>query len=170
MLSIRCFLAVCLLAILAVPSSAVAQDRGITLGLLGGVGGSPDSEDYTETSFQFLAGLDVANRTEVQVRLGQLDLDFAGFTTDLSYVTIGSEYLFDADYYDSGILLGLGWYQLDGIAGFGDEDSLGVYGGVSGDFSITDRWSILVELTGHWTDLDTAQVFLHGHVGVAVHF
>ncbi|MEM8930866.1 MAG: hypothetical protein AAGE94_06815 [Acidobacteriota bacterium] len=170
MLPIRCCLALCLLATLAVPSNAAAQDRGITLGLLGGVGGSPDSEDYTESSFQFLAGLDIATRTHVQLRLGQLDLALDGRTTDLSYVTLGSEYRFDADYYDSGIILGLGWYQLDGSAGVADEDSIGVYGGVTGDFPINDRWSVLVELTGHWADLDAAQVFLHGHVGLAIHF
>ena len=167
---IRCLAILCLLASLAGPSTATAQEHGITLGLLGGVGGSPDSDDYTETSFQVLAGLDVARRTEVQLRVGRLDLELAQQPTELSYITLGSEYAFDADFYDSGIILGLGWYQLDDIGGLGDQDTLGAYGGVTGEFEITERWSVLVEFTGHWADLDVAQVFLHAHVGVAVHF
>ena len=166
----RCFAVLCLLAIRAGASTAAAAERGITLGLLGGVGGSPESEEYTSTSVQVLAGLEIANRTHVQLRAGQLDVDFAQRATDLTYVTLGSEYRFDADFYDSGIILGLGWYQLGEAIGLPEEDALGLYGGVTGEFTLTDRWSLLVEFTGHWADLDAAQVFLHGHVGIAVHF
>lgn len=174
MLSIRHAAVLSLLAALLAPLPAAAQGFGFTLGLLGGVGGSPDSEEYSGGSFQALASLDVARRTHTQLRLGRLDIDLENsgivLESELSYVTIGSEYRYDADFYTSGVILGIGWYDLDDDFGLFADDALGAYAGVTGDFALSDRWSLLVELSGHWADLDGAQVFLMGNAGIAFHF
>ena len=40
----------------------------------------------------------------------------------------------------------------------------------TGDFRINDRWSVLVEFSGHYADMDYAQIFVMGHIGVGFHF
>ena len=73
---------------------------------------------------------------------------------DLTYATVGGEYLFNEGYYTSGVYLGLGWYGLDGgeLAESDSEGSIGLALGLTGDFAITKRFSILVELSGHYTE------------------
>jgi hypothetical protein len=41
---------------------------------------------------------------------------------------------------------------------------------VTGDFRLTDRFSIVIELSGHYTDLDAADLLAMGHAGVAFRF
>ena len=171
-------------AAVAMPGAALAQDSNFTIGVFGGVGGSDDSEGFTEPSFQIMGSMIWAPKTYTQVRIGQLDMAFeaeaSGITgeidTDLTYITVGTEYRINADYYQSGFVIGLGYYDLDGDAIIGgqrfliDDDSFGVNIGATGDFKISPRWSFLVELTGHYADFDEAQIFLLGHLGGGYRF
>ena len=172
-----------ILAVTLMPVDAQAQDVGITLALSGGVGGSPDSDGYGGSGFQLLAGMEFSPRTLTAVRFGELSTDLE-FTTDsatfvedadLTYLTVGTEYRRGADYYDSGLFIGIGYYKLEGTRPSGlptgdlpiDEDSLGLSMGVTGDFRINKRFSALVEISGHYADFDDVQFFLMGHVGLA---
>ncbi len=168
------FLVTVVLATLLWPGvEAEAQDNGITVGIFAGVGGSPDSDGYDGSGFQLLAAMDLSRNTLTGLRIGELTTEFEldnGIIeeNDLSYLTLGTEYRRDADYYTSGLLIGLGYYRLEGP--FTDEDSLGLTLGVTGDFRINSRFSVVVELSGHYADFDRAQIFLLGHAGLAFRF
>ena len=153
--------------------TAEAQSNGITVGIFGGVGGSPDSDGYDGSGFQLLAAMDLSRNTLTGLRIGELTTEFEldnGVIeeNDLSYLTLGTEYRRDADYYTSGLLIGIGYYRLEGP--FSDEDSLGLTLGVTGDFAINPSFSVVVELSGHYADFDRAQIFLLAHAGLAFKF
>ncbi|HEX4953419.1 MAG TPA: hypothetical protein VF017_08505 [Thermoanaerobaculia bacterium] len=169
------------LALCATP--ALADERyTFTLGLLGGLGGSLDADPGDELSnvgYQANVAFLTEPKTHLGLRLGRLDLEeadpFGSLTqADLTYATISGEYRFAQSFYESGIFVGLGGYQLEGLplAG-GQRDSETTYGvtlGLTGEFELTPHLGALIEVSGHWADFDEAQVFLFGHVGLAVHF
>jgi hypothetical protein len=141
-----------------------------------GVGGAVDDDDGNslgngsfQLGFSWVSDVDVL----VGVRAGQIGFDEGPSGregSDLTYATIGGEYLFNEGYYTSGIYLGLGWYALDEDPQFESEDAVGLALGVTGDFRLTDRFSIVIELSGHYTDLDAADLLAMGHAGVAFRF
>ena len=177
------FLAICVLApaVLA-PGAAHAQEiYTYTVGLFGGLGGSLDADvgdELDNTGFQLNLGMVFEPRDHLVVRFGKLGLDsserFEDLTdADLTYLTIGGEYRYRHSYYDSGVYLALGGYQLEGTDLGGadqDETGVGLALGVTGDFPITRWLSVQVELSGHYADLDRASVFAMGHAGLAAHF
>lgn len=148
--------------------AAHAQDLGLMVAAFGGAGGSPDTDSYSGTGFQLLAAMELSHKTITGLRIGGLTVEPTdlGVETDLTYINIGTEYRRDADYYESGLLIGLGYYQLDAT----DEESIGLSLGATGEFVISPHWSVLVELTGHYADFDTAQIFLMAHGGIAFRF
>ncbi|MCP4656740.1 MAG: hypothetical protein GY856_15110 [bacterium] len=165
------------LALGLVPGSSFAQSRyPYTVGLMGGLGGATDANPDTgldNVGWQALFAMDIDVRTLFSVRAGQLDLETdAGelYDGELSYVTLSGEYRMTAGFYESGLFLGLGYYNRGGAPLGPDDSALGLTLGSTGDFRLSDRFSLLVELAGHYADLDQAQFFLHGHVGVAFHF
>ena len=158
-----------MLATLCFGPGAEAQTFDFSLGVFGGVGGSPDTDGYSGGGFQLLAALELTEDTLTGLRLGELGVDLdGGIDSDLTYVTLGTEYRRNADYYESGLLIGIGFYQLEGTGV--DDDSLGLNLGVTGEFKINPRLSAVVEFTGHYADLDEAQIFLMGHAGLVFHF
>lgn len=165
-----------LLALGFVPAASSAQSSAnYSVGLMLGVGGSTDAEPDTEfgnVSFQAYFAMKTQPKTEFVARLGQLALDTEGsfFDADLTYLTLTGEYEFPGGGYESGLFLGLGIYNLNGDFGIDDESALGLTVGTTGDFRLTDRLSLMLELSGHYADLDYAQFFLMGHVGIAYHF
>jgi hypothetical protein len=170
-----------LFALLLAASAAgvEAQDRyPFRLTAFAGVGGAVDDDDGNslgngsfQLGFSWISDTDVL----VGVRAGQISFDEGPSGregSDLTYATIGGEYLFNEGYYTSGIYLGLGWYALDDdpLPQFPSEDAIGLALGVTGDFRLTDRFSIVVELSGHYTDLDAVDLLAIGHAGVAFRF
>jgi hypothetical protein len=156
-----------------------AQDRyPFRVAAFAGVGGAVDDDDGNSLgngSFQLGFSWISDDSVLVGVRAGQIGFDEGPSGrqgSDLTYATIGGEYLFNEGYYTSGIYLGLGWYALDEdeLPQFPSEDAVGLALGVTGDFRLTARFSILVELSGHYTDLDAADLLAMGHVGVAFRF
>jgi len=147
-----------------------------------GFGGSEDAEPgdgFGNTAFQLGASVRTEARTRLALRLGRVGLgDGNEFglldDADLTYATIAGEYRFTDPVYDSWIYLGLGAYDLDGSPRFAGLDSsettFGAVLGLVGEFSVTRRFDVVVELSGHWADFEDAQVFGMGHVGVAYHF
>ena len=114
----------------------------------------------------------IDNSTLWGVRLGQLDLDtdIDAFDAELNYLTISGEYLYTSSGFESGLYLGLGLYDLDGGTAAINDSALGLTLGVTGKIDVSYRFSILLELSGHYADLDQTQFFLMGHVGVGYHF
>ena len=147
--------------------------------VLGGVGGAFDAtpdDGYDHLGFQIDLGVLTSTQALLVARVGQLDLGdgFSGLSgAKLRYANVAGEYRFDQPTYQSGIFLGLGAYGLAGDLASGantDQTSIGAVVGFDGEFHFTRRWSLLVELAGHWADLDRASIFGTAHAGVAVHF
>ena len=175
------FLAVLCLA-LATPAAVAQETYTFTLGALGGLGGSIDADpgdSLANTTYQLTAGLLIEHKTHLVVRAGHLNLDddavFESLTdAGLDYVNIAGEYRYDHGFYESGLYFGLGGYFLDGnpLSG-GDSErdtSFGVVLGLTGDFELTRRLSFVIDIAGHWANLDTAQTFVTGQLGLAFHF
>jgi hypothetical protein len=167
---------------LAVPATLAAQDSHLFVASLsGGIGGSFDAghgHDFGQTALQAGFGMLTHDRTYTMVRLGRLDFnsdfDVDGLTSaDLSYLTVAGEYRFQQPSYDFGIYLGLGGYQLAGrdpFLGDTDERALGLAFGLTGDFDITRRFSLVAEFSAHYAFLDRAQIYGLALGGVAFHF
>lgn len=175
--------AVLFLCLLAPALPAAAQDRyTYTVGVLGGVGGSLDSDDFNEaegSSFQLNLGMVTNARTHVVVRFGRVDLDtdggFEGLdNAELEYTNIAGEYKFDQGYYDFGMYLGLGAYKLKGDPRPGavdGETALGGVFGIDGDFDITRHISFVAEGAAHYGFFDEySKLFLTAGAGIAIHF
>lgn len=162
---------------------AAAQELyTFTVGALVGVGGSLDADpgdSLTNSSLQLNLSVVTEPRTHVGLRLARLDLDQSdGFgsllNAEMTYLTVGGEYRYDEGYYESGIYLGLGGYKLEGTSILDlqgtDETALGGVIGVTGEFRMTRRLGILLELSAHYVDFEEAQFFAVFHGGVAIHF
>lgn len=162
---------------LLLPASSSAQQHqyNFTVGLMGGIGGSPDAEpDLGVDNFGYEAffSMETLVRTRFVIRAGQMGLDSDGSVvdTDLNYLTLAGEYEFTEGSYEAGLFLGLGLYELDPAFGIQDESAVGLTVGTTGDIRLTDRLSVIVEISGHYADFDYAQFFLMGHAGIAFHF
>lgn len=177
---LRYFAPLLLLAVMIGTGAAQAQkDRSThryTATLLGGIGGS--SSDISNPTFQLGWSIISDRATHFGVRLGHIGYgskvqvgDLIG--PDLTYVTLAGEYRFQETFYQSGLFFGLGYYDLNGndVFGFdGSETGIGLTFGVNGEFDINRRWAVVVELAGHWADLEATQVFGNGMVGLALRF
>ena len=167
-----------LAAAVVVAPGAGAQDfypyRASGLFGIGGVIDDDLSSGYSNPTFQLGFSFETEQDTLVGLRYGRLDFDDGlngdGLATgQLSYVTVAGEYRFNEGYYESGIYLGLGGYNLETVGPLGvenDDTGAGAALGVTGEFKISGRWAFLVELSGHWADLDAVNFFVMGHAGI----
>lgn len=174
-------LALCLtVALVAIFGSLDARAQNLhnySVNLFGGIGGAFDVEPdagLDNTSLQLGFSLITGPRNSLGFRLGQIDFSgpegfAASSEADLTYLTVGGEFRSQKSFFDSGIYLALGGYQVEGTEGR-DDSSFGLAIGSTADFPI-NRWvSVLAELSGHLTDLDDAQFFGMLHLGVSVRF
>lgn len=166
----------------AAPAAAQLQEPynftgSLFLGLAGSTDADPgDGLDNTvvQAGFNFVR----SSRSQLAFRLGRFDLDserqFGSlFDAELTYLTVAGEYRLRESFYDSGVFAGLGVYRLEGTPAFagGDgETAGGVHLGILGDFDLNRRFSILLELSGHYVDFEDANVFIMGLAGVGAHF
>lgn len=161
-------------------SGAAAQAQELytfTVGVLGGVGGSPDTESSTfdRRSLQLNLQLETDARTQVGIRVGQIELGDSNeqlnglFEPKLQFVSIGGEYRTRQSYYDSGIFIALGGYRLEG-AGGSSQTAAGLSAGATGEFSFNRHFGVLAEIAAHYSDLDDLQYFATAQIGLAFHF
>jgi hypothetical protein len=164
----------CLIALALAPAAGLAQSSdSFTVGLLAGLGGSLEDDPDTgidNFGWQALFTMKTDSSTQWGVRAGQLALDTDLVTSDLDYVTVSGEYLFADDFLESGLYLGLGLYHLGGASSSDDDTAFGLAVGLSGNVTLTERFSLLLDLSAHYADLDQTQFFVMGHVGVGFHF
>ena len=180
------------LALLCLAGSSSAQTNsrytaGVMFGFGATVGSGPAGsddiylvEDRFDFGYQFLFGMEAGRGVLFGLRLGQMDVEIASpsrlalfgapVESELTYLTLSGEYPLLTGPYRSGLFLGAGYYSVDGQDTFDDDSGLGLTIGTTGDFRPNDRWSILVEFSGHYADLDYAQFFIMGHAGLAFHF
>ena len=182
------------LASLLLPASSQAQAGfRYAIGFMGGFGGATASEPSSSTveqvfvrddsfdlGFQLVFDMEVRRGTLFGLRVGQMDIELSSplllsifdgpIESELTYASAVGEYRLSTGLYQSGLFLGLGYYSIDGQSFFDDDTGLGLTVGTTGDFRINDRWSVLVEFSGHYADLDYAQFFVMGHAGVAFRF
>lgn len=173
------------LALLALPELAEAQASSTTrlntytLSIMGGLGGSIDEDESGFDNSAFQLGFSSINERSVKLgaRVGSIgSIDRLGnlFDADLTYATIAGEYLFGEAGYQSGMFLGLGVYRLEGSRLFTGEEisttTVGLTGGVTGEFDISRRVGILAELSFHGLTQGEAEFFVNGLVGVAIYF
>ncbi len=161
-----------LLLLLAGAGSAAAQERySYTVTLSPSIGGS-FSEGTDSSGVQAAFSWRTQPRTAVGVRFGSIGLsgDQVGTleSPTFRYATIAGEYRFQELYYESGVFFGLGLYQLGN--GVDSEEGPGLTLGVSGDFPINKRLSVVIELSGHYADIDAASTYAAAHVGLAYQF
>jgi len=169
-----------LLVVMIGAGTAEAQEgpavHRYTASLLGGIGGS--SDDFNNPTLQLEWSIITDRDTHFGVRLGHIGYgskDQVGdlLSPDLNYLTLAGEYRFQETFYQSGMFLGLGFYDLSGdnlVGGDDGETGIGLTFGINGEFDINRRWAVIVELAGHWVDLEATNVFANGLVGVALRF
>jgi hypothetical protein len=160
------------LLLLAAAGAATAQERySYTVTLSPSIGGS-FSEGTDNGGVQAGFSWRTQPRTAVGIRLGSFGLsgDQVGAieSPTFRYATIAGEYRFQELYYESGVFFGLGLYQLGN--GAESEEGPGLTLGVSGDFPINKRLSVVIELSGHYADIDAASTYAGAHVGLAYQF
>lgn len=156
-----------------------AQESVLSLGLSGGLAGSLDEDDtgFSNPAYQLRFAIETAPRRNLGIRLGRMDFGdselrrFSDITVD--YLSVAGEYMFTEPSYESGLFIGLGFYDLastrfDGLSG--DESGLGVVVGALGEFGVASRWFIYGEFAFAYTNLDVAQLFADLQVGFAYRF
>lgn len=149
-----------------------------TVGVLGGVGGSPDTEStsFDRQSVQLNLQFETDPRTQVGIRVGQIDLTDQGerlnglFEPKLQYVSIGGEYRTRQSYYDSGIFIALGGYRLLEGSGGSSQTAAGLSAGATGEFTFNRHVGVIAEIAAHYADLDDLQYFGTAQIGLAFHF
>jgi hypothetical protein len=168
-------LGIVMLTAVGAPAAAV-EPYLVSVGVLGGLGGPLDADapdpGVDHGALQVDVGLLTEPRTLLMVRLGQLEIDEPLGTLaepTLEYVTISGEYRVYEGWYDSGIFLGLGGYRLE-AEGAESETAFGLTAGVTGDLEVTRWLSVVAELSAHWADLESSQLWGMGHAGLAVKF
>jgi hypothetical protein len=169
-------------SLLLLPAVAGAQELyTYTVGVFGGIGGSLDADpggSLTNNGFQVNLGLVTEPHTHLIVRAGRLGLDkdkaFGSLTdADMEYVTLGGEYRYSEEFYESGAFVALGGYRLNGTDFSGRDskkDAWGVSAGFTGELPIRRWLGIQAEISGHYVNFQEEQFFIMGHVGVAFHF
>ena len=161
----------------AVP--AAAQDHPLSLALSGGVGGSLDEDEsgFSNGTFQARFAVELSRQRSLGLRLGRIDFgdEIVGPASDvtLDYFTVSGEYLFDEPSYESGLYLGLGFYDFsstrtDGRSG--DETAVGLVIGALAEFALAKRWFVYGEAAFAYTNLDIAQLFADLQVGIGFRF
>jgi hypothetical protein len=156
-------------------------DSTFVAGLLGGIGGAfAGSADrvFDQRALQAEVGMLTNERTYTMVRAGRLTFDRSRevgqlVRAELEYVTVAGEYRFRQPVYDFGLYLGLGGYRLSGVeadTGRVADRALGLSLGLTGDFDLTRRFSVVGEFAAHYVFSDRADLYGVGLVGLAVHF
>lgn len=161
-------------------SPALAGEaQSFTLGAMGGVGGFFDADPdggLGNQAVQMSFSLVTEEATLLGLRLGRLDQDPEGAFAplgggELTWLDMVGEYRFSRPLYDSGMYLGLGAYRFAGDAvGSSDQTTIGAVFGLTGQFDLTERWAILIDLSAHYADLDVAQTFGVATAGAALSF
>jgi opacity protein-like surface antigen len=170
----RLFVLVILLVV-AVAGPVQAADHGVTVGVLAGVAGPVDGGAFNGSSVQLIVSYDYSKRQHLVLHIADLDLDDGLDNArlrdgQLRYVSLGTSFRSDGNFYDSGLSIGIGAYEQESANGLFDETAFGLHVGVDGLFEVTEHWGVIVELTGHWVDFSTESQWVTAVAGVGFRF
>lgn len=149
------------------------------IGLTGGTGAALDAQgnaSFEAQALQVALGMVTNERTQVSARFGRIDFDrpIEGLSkAQLHYALVGGEYRFSQGFYDFGITLGLGGYELEGreMGTSRRFSAIGLGLALLGDFDISQRLALTAEANLHYAFFDRSpQLFAAGLVGVAFRF
>lgn len=178
-----------LLTAVVVPGSARAQGYTFTVNGLLGIGGSIDDSEpgFDNLNWQLGFSNAVHTRTHFGIRVGGTSFgsnDRLGddlTNADLTYVTLVGEYrerptAGSGRFIESGVYLGLGYFQLKGDSLSAEErvsdSSLGLTVGVTGDLPLNRKRNLAlrIEVQGQFADIDAASLFAIAQVGLSYRF
>ena len=172
-----------LVAFAAAPLAAQGTEPySFDLGLLGGTGGSVDLDPdpgLTNPAYSAFALMVTERYTLVGVRAGRIQFDESkGYgkdlvKADLEYAALVGEYRYPKTFYDLGIYLGVGAYQVQGELPDGKEQNdtaLGFAFGLTGEFRLYRSLYLAAETNVHYAFLDEAHLFGGAFVGLGVRF
>lgn len=163
-------------------SPLAAQDRGLfTVSAAGGLAGAFDSvgeKAFDHSALQLGFAMLTDDRTLTALRYGRIDLDeeelpIGRLRSEIEYLNVAGEYRFRQPAYDFGLFVGIGGYRLDAdrIGGSTEEEeALGLAAGLTGDFDLTARLSLIAELDVHYVFFEETNSYGAALVGLAVHF
>ncbi len=178
--SLAAFLAA--LAVFCLLPGAAHAQGSLTYGLnlLAGIGGALDEDDPGLSNSSIQLGFSVQPEDQLLIGLRGGEIDFgdeviAGLRdATVEYLTLAGEYRFTESFYESGLYLGLGFYRFDGqpvlLLPREEETSVGLVLGITGEFLFTEKVGLLVELSGHFANLDSIDTVVAGHAGLSIHF
>jgi hypothetical protein len=174
-----------LVAASGAPAPLAAQERGLfTVGAAAGLAGAFDSggeKAFDHSAWQLSGGMLTDDRTWTMLRWGRIDLDeeelpIGRASSEIEYLNLAGEFKFRQPAYEFGIFVGVGAYQLDaelvpgGPPVASEEEAIGLAAGLTGDFDVTARLSVVAELDVHYVFFDETNAYGSGLVGLAVHF
>lgn len=174
-------------------SEAVARSYTYAISGLIGAGGSWDESDagFGNLAWQLTFTNDIAEKTFFAVRLGGMnwgseDRVAEAVGPSMFYASIAGEYgetraSFSGGFVEPGVFLGLGYYWMGGDRLLDDEGiqtesfsdhGIGLSVGLTGDIALNRNrnWTMRIELSGHYADLDAAQLFGMAHIGLSYRF
>jgi hypothetical protein len=170
-----------MLALAFFGSSPAVFAEGFNVSFSRVIGGPLDADDpdpgFGNLGYQAGFSFATAPRTRVALRVAELQFEgelYGQFVEpELTFATLTGEYSLDAGFYESSVFLGLGGYRLEGntIGGLSDEEStLGLVVGTAGEFPIYRRLSTIIELSGHYIDLNSTGAQLYAFLTVGFGF
>lgn len=167
---------------LGVAAALPAQERSLfSVALSGGLAG-PLGEDadagFGQAAVQLAVAAQTDDRTWTSLRWGRVELDEderpgAVSAASLDYLTLAGELRIRQPAYEFGFFTGLGLYRLEGETALGAssrDEALGVALGLTGDFDLTPRLSVVGEIDFHYAFLDDVKLYGAAMAGIAVHF
>ena len=188
------WISVLLAASMLLPASAaVARSYTYAVSGLIGAGGSWDESDagFGNLAWQLNFTSDIAEKTFFAIRLGGMNWDSEDRVAEavgpsMFYASVAGEYIetrasFSGGFVEPGVFLGLGYYWMGGDRWLDDEgiqtESFSDHGpglsvGLTGDIALNRNrnWTMRIEFSAHYADLDAAQLFGIAHVGLSYRF
>lgn len=151
--------------------ASAQSPRLFSLSLLGGLGSAIDvaNPDANNPSLQVGFNMEIDTERMLGIRMGTIAFSSSDVlnghpSADLTYVSVAGEYRFREPIYDSGVYLGLGVYHLAGAT------RPGLALGYTGEFTVNERTSVVLELAGHYANFRYDQAFVQALGGVRWHF
>lgn len=168
---------VCLVLLWCTCAVARAADlRFYTLSLVGGLGSAldEDASDLGNRSIQGALSFETSPSSRLGLRIGRLRFRGEALNDlpdpNLTYLTVAGEIRFKEAIYDSGLYIGLGPYRMRSRETTESDDRLGLSVGYTGEFEVSERISVALELTGHYVDFREHRAFMQLMAGLAWHF
>ena len=174
-------------------SAALARSYTYAVSGLIGVGGSFDESEagFGNPAWQLTFTNDIAEKTYFGIRVGGVhwgseDRVEKAVGPSMFYASLAGEYRetrasFSGGFVEPGVFVGLGYYWMGGdhwlddagtqIESFSDNGP-GLSIGLTGDVALNQNrnWTMRIELSGHYADLDAANLFGMVHFGLSYRF